>query len=154
MINFKRDNNKFNYRISGILIQNGKLLLHKMTTNQCWMLPGGRAEFQEDSKETLVREFEEELNCKIEVKKLKFVIENFFVYNELDYHEIEFIHAIELKEGTIPSEHFIVKENGVDFEFQWFSIEEMKAVKVKPDCLVQSFDGLIKPDIQHHIFKE
>ena len=154
MINFKRGNNKFNYRISGILIQNGKLLLHKMTTNHRWMLPGGRAEFLEDSKETLVREFKEELNCKVEVKNLKFVVENFFEYNNLDYHELEFIHVVELKKGTIPSEHFIVKEFGVDFEFQWFSFEEMKNVITKPDCLSQSLDDLLKKDIQHYIYKK
>ena len=153
MINFQKDNNKFNYRVSGILVQSGKLLLHKITTNHRWMLPGGRAEFLEDSKETLVREFEEELNCKIEVKNLKFVIENFFEYKKLDYHELEFIHAVELKEGTIPFERFIIKEFGVEFEFQWFSFEEMKNVIVKPDCLAQPLENLLKVDIQHHIYK-
>jgi len=124
-----------------------------MTSNHRWMLPGGRAEFLEDSKETLVREFEEELKCKIEVKNLRFVIENFFEYKNLDYHELEFIHVVALNEGTIPFEHFIVKEDGVDFEFQWFTFEEMNKVMVKPECLAEPLEELLKEGIQHYIYK-
>ena len=153
MINFQRDNNKFNYRISGILHREGKILFHKFIDGKSWMLPGGRAEFLEDSKETLVREFQEELECTIKVNSLKYVVENFFEYNQLDYHELEFIHHVELQDGTIPSDDFEVKEFGVTYLFKWISIDDMKEESIKPTCLVQSLDNLLAKDIQHFIEK-
>ena len=151
MINFKVDNTKFNYRISGILHREGKILFHKFIDGKSWMLPGGRAEMLEDSKETLKREFQEELNCTVEVKSLKYVVENFFEYNQLDYHELEFIHHIELQDGTIPTEDFEVVEFGVTYLFRWISIEDLQKESVKPNCLVQSIDELLATDIQHFV---
>lgn len=151
MINFQKDNSKFNYRISGILHRDGKVLFHKFIEGKSWMLPGGRAEFLEDSKETLKREFQEELNCEVEVKSLRFVVENFFKYNNLDYHELEFIHRVELTEGTIPFEDFTIEEFGVKYLFKWLSLEEMQTTSIKPLCLNQPLDKLLSTDIQHVI---
>ena len=153
MINFRQDDKKFNYRISGILHREGKILFHKYINGKSWMLPGGRAEFLEDSKETLQREFQEELNCVINVNSLKYVVENFFKYNQLDYHELEFIYHIELQDGTIPSDDFEVVEFGVTYLFKWISIEDLKIESIKPNCLVQSLDKLLSTDIQHFIHK-
>jgi len=153
MINFRQDDKKFNYRISGILHREGKILFHKYINGKSWMLPGGRAEFLEDSKETLQREFQEELNCVINVNSLKYVVENFFKYNQLDYHELEFIYHIELQDGTIPSDDFEVVEFGVTYLFKWISIEDLKIESIKPNCLVQSLDNLLSTDIQHFIHK-
>jgi len=153
MINFRQDNKKFNYRISGILHREGKILFHKFIEGKSWMLPGGRAEMLEDSKETLKREFQEELNCTVKVKSLKFVVENFFEYNQLDYHELEFIHHVELQDGTIPSEDFEVEEFGVTYLFKWISMEDLQVESIKPACLVQSLDDLLGTEIQHVIEK-
>lgn len=153
MINFRQDNKKFNYRISGILHREGKILFHKYIDGKSWMLPGGRAEFLEDSKETLQREFQEELDCTVNVKSLKYVVENFFEYNQLDYHELEFIYHIELHQGTIPTDDFEIKEFGVTYLFKWISIEDLKIESIKPTCLVQSLDDLLATDIQHFIHK-
>lgn len=153
MINFRQDDKKFNYRISGILHQEGKILFHKFIDGKSWMLPGGRAEFLEDSRETLQREFQEELNCIVNVKSLKYVVENFFEYNKLDYHELEFIYHVELQEGTIPSVDFEIEEFGVTYLFKWISIEEMKKESIKPTCLNQSLDNLLTTNFQHYIHK-
>lgn len=153
MINFRQDNKKFNYRISGILHREGKILFHRYVGGKSWLLPGGRAEFLEDSKETLQREFQEELNYSIEVKSLKYVVENFFEYNQLAYHELEFIHHVELKGGTIPSEEFEIEEFGVIYLFKWISIEDLQLESIKPNCLVQSLENLLATDIQHFIHK-
>lgn len=154
MINFQQGKNKFNYRISGILHREGKILFHKFIGGKSWLLPGGRAEFLEDSKETLVREFQEELNCEVEVKSLKYVVENFFEYNELDYHELELIHLVELKSGEISSEEFEVEEFGVKYTFKWLSVADLEAQSIKPDCLCQSLETLLATDLQHIIEKK
>lgn len=57
MITFERENNKFNFRVSGIAIHNNRLLLHTTLTDDFWNLPGGRVEFNESTDQTIIREF-------------------------------------------------------------------------------------------------
>jgi 8-oxo-dGTP pyrophosphatase MutT (NUDIX family) len=56
MITFTRGDLRFNYRITGVAICDGKVLLQKPVVDGFWFLPGGRAELQETAEETLRRE--------------------------------------------------------------------------------------------------
>ena len=58
---FKNDNFVFSYRVCGILIHNGKILLQR-PKNDDYAIIGGHVAVME----TLKREFEEELHAKIE----------------------------------------------------------------------------------------
>lgn len=153
MINFQQDDKKFNYRISGIFHRDGKVLFHKYIGGKSWMLPGGRAEFLEDSKETLKREFEEELNCTIAVKSLRYLVENFFEYKQLNYHELEFIYHLEWIDGAVPSEDFEIEEFGVTYLFKWIALEDFKKVSIKPVCLQQTVEDLLSDKFQHFVHR-
>ena len=149
MINFRLTKGKFNYRISGILVRDGKVLFHKVENGKRWLLPGGRADMLEDSKTSLAREFQEELNCDIEVQQLKYVVENFFNYRNTDYHELEFIYWVNLKNGEIPDEEFVVTEFGVNYIFHWIPVEEFGKHTMKPEILQ---DGIsVDSGFQHVI---
>jgi 8-oxo-dGTP pyrophosphatase MutT (NUDIX family) len=50
--------------------------------------PGGRAELGEPAAQTLKREMLEELNTKVEVVRLLWLVENLFEYADKEYHEI------------------------------------------------------------------
>ncbi|MEQ2529277.1 hypothetical protein WMO40_21610 [Bacillaceae bacterium CLA-AA-H227] len=39
----------FNYRVAGIWIKNGHILLHRDVNEENWSLPGGRVKMAEDS---------------------------------------------------------------------------------------------------------
>ena len=58
---FKTENYVFNYRVAGILIHNGKVLLQKPTNDAGYAVPGGHVEFGETNEETLICEFKEEI---------------------------------------------------------------------------------------------
>ena len=77
----------------------------------------------------------------------------FFEYNKLDYHELEFIHHVELQNGTIPSNNFEIEEFGVKYLFKWIRIEDLKKELIKPTCLIQASEKLLVTDIQHFILK-
>ena len=49
----------FLFRVAGILVKDQKLLLHKTKDGYGWVLPGGKAEINEETAMTVVREFEE-----------------------------------------------------------------------------------------------
>ena len=61
------DNYKLNVRAAGVMIHNGKILVHKNTNSDHYALIGGRVEIGENSKDTVKREIKEELGKDIEV---------------------------------------------------------------------------------------
>lgn len=62
---FKTNGNVFSYRVGGVLIHNGKLLMQNSVDNEGYSFVGGHALFGETTEETLIREFKEELNAEI-----------------------------------------------------------------------------------------
>lgn len=55
---FPTEQGKFNYRVEGVWIKNGHVLLHKDSNDTNWSLPGGRVKMTEESKTALKREFQ------------------------------------------------------------------------------------------------
>ena len=85
---FKTENYVFSYRVAGILIHNGKVLLQKPTNDTGYAFPGGHVEFGETNEETLIREFKEEIGADIKVKEIKWVAEMFFPWGNKPCHQI------------------------------------------------------------------
>lgn len=88
-IDFWKDNNRFNARVSAIIYnsEKNKILLFKVDDGRnFYLLPGGRIEFYEDSKTAIKREIMEELGWNLEFD-LCSIQENF-----LEYHNIKITH--------------------------------------------------------------
>ena len=66
---------KIKIRATGILIQNGSILLlkQKVTNERAWSLPGGSLEAGETIAACLQREFLEETGIKIQIKELLYI---------------------------------------------------------------------------------
>ena len=89
---------KLNIRATGIIIHNGKILLHKDQKSDHYALIGGRVQIGENSEHTIKREIEEELGKKVDITGYVATIENFFEMKEQKYHEIMFVYQIEFVE--------------------------------------------------------
>jgi 8-oxo-dGTP pyrophosphatase MutT (NUDIX family) len=76
---FKTDDFVFSYRVGGILIHEGKILLQR-PKNDNYAIIGGHVAAMETSMETLKREFEEEIHAKIEVDNLLAIGEIYFPF--------------------------------------------------------------------------
>jgi ADP-ribose pyrophosphatase YjhB (NUDIX family) len=100
MISFDRDGVRFHYRVAGVCIHDGYVLLHRADRDDYWALPGGRCELGESSDEALRREMDEELHVTVAVGRLLWVVENFFTLFGIAHHELALLYAIDL-----PADH-------------------------------------------------
>ena len=153
MISFVKEGVRFNYRVAGVLLRDGKVLLHKEGRDQYWYLPGGRCELMETSADTLVREFMEEANAAVTVERLLWVIENFYEAHGETFHEVGLYYLINSDNMNTADEFEGIEINGNTLYFKWFAIEELDAVRVLPDALRERLKN-ISPHIQHVINKE
>jgi 8-oxo-dGTP pyrophosphatase MutT (NUDIX family) len=134
MISLAIDGALFNYRVAGVAIVDGKVLLHKTPSDKFWSLPGGRASLFEFSKDTLIREMQEETGMDVEVGEMLWVSENFFIYNNIKHHELGFYYKMEIPSLADQNE-FI----GVDWDsellFKWHAVNEIANIKIYPEFL-------------------
>jgi ADP-ribose pyrophosphatase YjhB (NUDIX family) len=150
MITFKRERIQFDHRVAGIAL-NGpddatQILLHRAVTDDFWALPGGRVELLEPSTEALCREMHEELNVKVQVKQLIWVVENFFQYEGREHHELGFYYRMSLPQ-TCPlrgQAEFWGDEQGLRLIFRWFPLSQLPQLPLYPTFLRTGLQDLPK----------
>ena len=146
------DNHIFSYRVAGILIINGKVLLQAPKNQDQYAFPGGHVAFGETNAETLIREWREEIGVDIDVSELKWIEENIFLWGGKNVHQICLSYIVELKDvNQIPHDgSFMSKEygdqNGESICFHWAPMEDIKDLTVYPvnaaELLTHLDDGI------------
>ncbi len=154
MITLTEGDRRFNFRVAGIAIDDDYVLLHRAERDSFWTFPGGRAEIDETSAQTLVREIKEELNEDVEVIRLLWLVENFFEYNRQNYHEIAFYFLMRFQERSpylAKDKSFWGVEEGTKMEFKWFPIDHsfLKQLPLLPSFLQYSLSNI--PSSVEHI---
>lgn len=158
MISFDVDKNKFNFRVSGIFLDKNK---QRFLTNTregvgfC-VLPGGRVEMGEDSKTSLIREMQEELGLDINIISIKAMTENFFVFDNKNYHELQYIYVAEFVDNSIEvniSQFWGIEKKDI---FEWKNIDDIDNINCQPEFLKELINEVAKGDLKfkHIINKE
>ncbi len=154
MISYKEGNTRFNYRIDGVCISNGHILLHRAITDDFWALPGGRAELLEYSPDTLRREMKEELDVEVDVGKLLWIAENFFEYGDDSWHVLSLYYVFNFPEGH--TYYSLAEFNGIEESgrliFKWHPISELVNTRLFPSFLRKSLTNL--PNAIVHILHQ
>ncbi|TYS68256.1 NUDIX hydrolase [Sutcliffiella horikoshii] len=139
----------FNYRVAGVWIQEGHILLHRASGDKIWSLPGGRVEMNEASPLSLQREFIEELDLSVQVGRLVWIVENFFEYRAKKVHEIGFYYLVSTDDKqALPNESF----HGVEGErlvYEWVPISELEDVVLYPEFLKKALKKV--PETTEHL---
>ncbi len=131
---------RFNVRVYGILIDNGKVLVSDeyIKGNYITKFPGGGLEFGEGTIDCVIREFKEELDLQIEVIS-HFYTTDFFVNSAFNTASqlISIYYLVKPKQAY----KFKVSEKAFDFEnlpggkagkkegaqsFRWLLVKELK----------------------------
>lgn len=146
MIMFDEGNKRFNFRVAALAIYKNKVLLHRYEGFDGWALPGGRAELQENTQETIVREMKEELDEEIVVERLLWCCESFFSHLNKEVHELGFYYLISFKEDTpllhMEEEFEKIELDGSKMIFKWIDIDELDNLKIVPAFIKQKVKNL------------
>jgi 8-oxo-dGTP pyrophosphatase MutT (NUDIX family) len=153
MISIDFNGTRFNYRVAGVMLRGNKVLLHKEGRDLRWYLPGGRCELMETSADTLAREFMEEANATVEVKRLLWVIENFYEAHGEQSHELGLYYLVESSDIDTSEEFEGIEINGNTLYFRWFDIDKLEDVNVLPPMLKTALKNLSN-DVRHFVNKE
>lgn len=153
-IQFKTDDGMFNCRVVGIYIKDNKILLSKLKQDTYWTVVGGKVAFGESSDTAILREYQEEVGCTLQIDHLAAVIENLFEMAGHSWHQYIFFYqlrdddnVLEFFEGDKP---IADNKEGI---YRWFDISELENVPMKPDCLLDVIKN-ISPQTQHYINRE
>ena len=141
-----------NYRVAGVCIHDGHVLLHRDDKDDFWVMPGGRPRLFESSLDALVREMKEEITTDVKVLRLLWVVENFFEHAGEQWHEIAFYYQMSLPEDSPYRDvglDFTGQEGDVTFLFHWFPIDEIERVLLYPTFLKTALGAL--PDYPVHV---
>ena len=142
----------FNYRVSGVVIKDNKILLNRLKNDDFWTFVGGKVAFGENSEKAIVREYFEETGANIKVERLAACVENFFIFNSKRWHEILFFYVLkdDNEELDIFEGEREIKDNS-DCIYKWFDLSELDRVKIQPECSQQIIYNLNCQSFQHII---
>ena len=131
------DDYKLNVRAAGVMIHNGKILVHRNVNSDHYALIGGRVEIGESSANTIKREIKEELGKDIEITGYISTIENFFEMKGSKYHEIMFIYKAEfVNDEDKKLESTLQNIEGKDYlQYEWIDLDKIDEYPLRPDVL-------------------
>lgn len=120
--------NDFEIIVRGLIMNRGRILVCKTEGRDYFFLPGGHVEFGENMRKALVRELDEELGIKPLKTKFIGTVENIFLQNNKQNHEINFVFTTEIEEDEIEA-----KEDHLSF--RWFLPHDLIEEKFVPPVL-------------------
>ncbi|MCL2371775.1 MAG: NUDIX hydrolase [Defluviitaleaceae bacterium] len=149
----------FSYRIAGVLIHGGKVLLQKPLNDSGYSLPGGHVTHGETSAQALVREFKEEIGADIKVNKLILVGENFFPWDELPCQQIGLYYTVSLlSEGQIPTSGIFrafdeIGGQRIDLDFVWVPLGQLSEIQLYPEGISQHIQCIPQHPL-HFVYRQ
>ncbi|SHJ87602.1 ADP-ribose pyrophosphatase YjhB, NUDIX family [Hathewaya proteolytica DSM 3090] len=156
---FKNEDGVFSYRIGGILIHGGKVLLQQCNGEKDYAIPGGHVSFGETSKDTIVREFKEETGFDVNPERLLWIGEVFFPWDTKPCHQICMYFLVTLCDETqiqSDSSFFGVDElerQRINLKFSWIPLTDLKYIKLYPLGTKEKLMNL-SDNVEHFVYIE
>ncbi len=155
---FKTENYIFSYRVAGICVQGGKVLLQTCGNDPGYAFPGGHVAFGETNAQTLTREFKEEIDADISVGDLKWVAEIFFPWGDKPCHQICLYYMVTINSPDTPKDGmFMAREHleGREFniEYHWIPLDKVKDIEIYPKNAGELL-GELNGVARHFIYRE
>ncbi|KAA6484577.1 NUDIX hydrolase [Agrobacterium rhizogenes] len=158
LIRLNAGQSRFQMRVAGLGFRDGHVLVHRAEHEPFWTFPGGRAEIGETSEETLQREMVEELGVEVTVGRLLWMVENFFHYEQRDWHELGLYYLMDIPQSFPFRPEGIVHriEDGDNhLEFKWVRAtkEALVALDIPPYFIADEIENL-PPAPRHLVWRD
>ena len=162
-ISFKNGNEKFNYRVCAMIINEGKILAMKDGNSPYYYLPGGRVKIGETAEYAVLRECKEELNAEPEIIRSLWLNQAFFTedVSKMRFHELCVYYLMDISKTDILSrgDKFVLSENGMEHRFEWLPFERLENEYFYPTFLKKDIYNLpecfeIRTEIEEKIIDE
>lgn len=147
MPGYIHNNVHFSTRVAGVILFENHVLLQGEPGNTVWTLPGGGVELLEPSEEALRREIHEELGVDIQVDRLLWITEEFYMINDHPHHQYSFYYLISLQNADYVydithSIDSVDQNDSLDIIFRWFKIDDLKDITIYPNMLQTALQAL------------
>lgn len=126
------DDGLINIRVGAIIMQNGKVLMVGNERNDYFYSVGGRIKFGETAEEAVVREVLEETGVSMEIDRLGFVHENYFVGDDPSnlgklIYEISFYFYMKVPDNFSPVSASFTEDHSKEY-LKWVSPDEKQTI--------------------------
>ena len=132
-------NEKFNYRVCGLFLSEGRILAMHDERSPYYYLPGGRVKLGETAEEAILREIREELKLEARILRPLWLNQAFFTedVDGLRYHELCLYFLLAAADGELEArgERFILRERRHTLRFEWLAFDALKDAYFYPSFL-------------------
>ena len=136
MVMFSNGEITFMYRVGGIAVHDGRLLVEHNVKHDFCFVPGGRVEYGENAVQALSRELDEEIGGGVEIGRLVIVADNLFELDGIRYQEALLYFVLDFAPG-----HPILGREG-KFEaeepnlvYEWLPLDRLEEEELFPRFL-------------------
>ncbi|HEY8804256.1 MAG TPA: NUDIX domain-containing protein, partial [Clostridium sp.] len=117
---------------------------------------GGRVAMNETSEDAIMREIGEEIEIDVNVRRLLWIVENFFTEEQSGekFHELGLYYLLDLKDENVleKGNEFVMDEGGKHIlMFTWKPLEDIKNLFIYPLFLKEKIMKL--PNTMEHIIE-
>ena len=142
----KTGNGRFNFRVCAIITNSGKLLAMRDENAPYYYLPGGRVHLHETAETAVLRELNEELGISVEIVRLLWINQAFFVEEVSNdrFHEICFYYLIDASNTDLINrgDNFSRTEGKHTLRFEWLSFEDLETKYIYPEFIKKEIFNL------------
>ena len=136
MVMFSNGDITFMYRVGGIAIHDGRLLVEHNVKHDFYFVPGGRVEYGENAVMALSRELDEELGGGVQVGRLVIFSDNLFELDDIRYQEVGLYFLLDF-----PPDHPVLGREGKfeaaepELVYEWLSLDRLEEAELFPRFL-------------------
>lgn len=156
---FRKDGFVFSYRVAGIVVQNGLVLLQQAPPDPGYAFPGGHVALGETGAQALAREFREETGADAAVGNLRWVGEIFFPWDGKPCHQICLYYDVSLNNpAALPTQGGFdtldhIEGRDIPVRFSWLPLDGLGDALLYPPQAAALLQN--PPDeVAHFVYRE
>lgn len=138
MIMFSEGGITFMYRVGGIAVHEGRLLVERDVRHGFCFVPGGRVEYGENAVDALAREAREEFGEDVRIGRLVIAADNLFELDGVRYQEVGLYFLMSFAPGSGVLGRggaFEAEEPG--HRYEWLPLDELEDADLQPRFLIE-----------------